>query len=57
MSRKRWWRSPPVTDPGSLGRNLSRLARHHGAIFAIPANDKPVPVREIVQSRNQQLSK
>jgi hypothetical protein len=30
---------------------MSRRARHHGAIFAIPAKDKPVPVPGIVKSR------
>ncbi len=27
---------PPSTSPGTLAENLSRLARHHGAIFANP---------------------
>jgi len=40
---KRWWRSDAVTSPGALAAKLSRRARHHGAIFAVPAKDKFIP--------------
>jgi len=42
MSRKRCGAVQPVTGPGSLASDLSRLARHHGAIFANPGLTKLV---------------
>ena len=42
---KRWWRSHAATSPGALAAKLSRRARHHGAIFAVPAKDKIIPER------------
>jgi hypothetical protein len=33
---------PPDTSPGTLAGKLSRLARHHGAIFASPGLTKLV---------------
>jgi len=36
---------------------LSRRASHHGAIFAIPANDKFVPEVGTVQSRLYEFDK
>jgi hypothetical protein len=56
MSSKRWWRSHAVTSPGALAAKLSRRARHHGAIFAIPAKDKFVPVGYVfIQSRQDEF--
>jgi len=40
------------SSPGTLATNLSRRASRHGAIFAIPANDKVVSVAGFVQSRS-----
>ena len=53
---KRWWRSDAVTSPGALAVKLSRRARHHGAIFAVPAKDTIVPGGNgIIQSRKHEI--
>ena len=44
--------SPSGSSPGALATKLSRRASRHGAIFAIPAKDKIVPVKGFVQSRS-----
>ena len=38
-------------------QDLSRRARHHGAIFVIPAKDKVVLIERFVQSRSHKFSR